>query len=85
MGDKDLIILVGMRNSGKSMYAHHLQTAHSFTQMCLDQIFEQEQSTTIKKFIEANGWQAFRQAETQLFIKTIFKGALNKFDLFSAL
>lgn len=71
--DLDLLILIGMRNSGKSMYSNHLKENYGFQEYCLDAVFEENQGVTIQEFINEHGWEEFRQKETETFLKIIAK------------
>ena len=56
------------------MYSSHLVENENFKEYCLDKMFTEKEGMTIKEFIQANSWEAFREKETQMFIDTIFKG-----------
>lgn len=58
------MVLIGMRNSGKSMLAHHLAESGGFKEICLDTVFEEKYKTEIKDFIKEYGWEDFRGKET---------------------
>lgn len=68
------MILIGMRNSGKTMYAQYLKNKYNFIEYCLDKIFEERQGMSITEYIEKNGWKNFRSEETKIFIDIITKG-----------
>lgn len=71
--DGSLLVLVGMRNAGKSMYSDHIARTDGYVEYCMDAMFA-DTFGPIADFVTTNGWDEFRSREAQLFIDTLFKG-----------
>ncbi len=68
---KDKIILLGMMGSGKTTVAKILAELTGIKNYELDEIFEKENSTSIKDFFKLKGENEFRKKETELLKKVL--------------
>lgn len=73
MSDK-IIFLVGMMGSGKSSVAPHLARLLNLPWQDMDTLFEQREKTTIAKYFEQYGQEAFREKEAALLLDIIAEG-----------
>jgi shikimate kinase len=62
----DNLVLVGYRGVGKSAVARHLARLTGWELCSLDEMLKKRFSQGLQEFIQANGWPAFRAAETEL-------------------
>ncbi|RIA91003.1 Shikimate dehydrogenase [Glomus cerebriforme] len=64
--DQESIIFIGMRGAGKTTLGKDVAKALNREFLDLDHHFESLLSTTISKFIEEEGWDAFRAKEFEI-------------------
>ncbi|CAG8526249.1 3567_t:CDS:2 [Scutellospora calospora] len=67
------LIFIGMRGVGKSTLGKIAANLLSFQFIDVDEYFETTLSTTISKFIEKQGWAAFREKEFEIFASILQK------------
>lgn len=60
------LFLVGLRGSGKSTVGRKAAQALGRTFVDTDELIEAKAGTTIAEYVAANGWDAFRQLESQV-------------------
>jgi len=68
-----IIALTGLRGSGKTKIGTALAENLKAKFFDLDKEIEQKTKTTIKDFIEKNGWEIFRKKENEILEKLIKK------------
>lgn len=59
------IILIGMRAAGKTTMSHAISDGLGMKILDLDTYFESKVGTSIKEFVQKNGWPKFRERETE--------------------
>ncbi len=64
-----------MRGSGKTSNARALANFLNMPLIDLDDAFQLEFSTTIKEFVDKNGWPEFRKKEELVFKKVLLENA----------
>ncbi|KAL5521097.1 hypothetical protein ACEPAG_9019 [Sanghuangporus baumii] len=64
------VVIIGMRGSGKTFIGRLAARALGWTFLDADHAFEEHYKTGVREFVHANGWPAFRTAETEL-LKTL--------------
>ena len=64
------VIVIGMRGSGKTFIGQLAAQTLGWTFLDADHAFEEFHKTGVREFVHANGWPAFRAAETEL-LKTL--------------
>ncbi len=62
----DNLVLIGYRGVGKSAVARHLARLTGWELCSLDDMLKKQFGQGLQEFIQANGWPAFRAAETEL-------------------
>jgi shikimate kinase len=70
------IVLIGMMGSGKSSISKLLAEKLNFNLFELDEIFEKQESITIKEFFEIFKEEAFRKKETEILINSLKKESI---------
>lgn len=60
------IVLIGARGSGKSAVAQALAQTHGMQVVSSDAEIERRAGCRIKDFVEAKGWEAFRDLESEV-------------------
>ncbi|EPH96552.1 shikimate kinase [Enterococcus faecalis 13-SD-W-01] len=67
------IILIGFMGSGKTTIGRRLARKLDYTHRDLDRLFERQHQMAIPTFFERFGEEAFRQKETELLKKNVYK------------
>lgn len=67
------IILIGFMGSGKTTVGRRLARKLNYTHRDLDRLFERQHHMTIQTFFERFGEETFRQKETELLKKNVYK------------
>lgn len=60
------IVLIGMRGSGKTSVANILSKKLSLPTFDTDRMLEEKVGMTLADFVKNNGWDAFRDKETEI-------------------
>ncbi len=60
------LLLIGMRGSGKSTIGKILANKLAMDFVDMDELIEQKQGQKVKEIVEGNGWDHFRQLESEL-------------------
>ena len=74
------IALIGYRGAGKSTVAKILAEKTGWELVCLDELIEKRAGKTIPEIVEQEGWERFRQLESQI-LKEVIKKDPAIFDL----
>lgn len=72
----DRIVLTGFRATGKTSVGVKLADEIGFDCIDMDAALSDEMGSTIKEFVEQNGWPAFRQKEKELLARLAEKKGL---------
>ncbi|EJD07924.1 Pentafunctional AroM protein [Fomitiporia mediterranea MF3/22] len=64
------VVIIGMRGSGKTFVGRLAAQALGWTFLDADHAFEEHHKMGVREFVHANGWRAFRAAETEM-LKTL--------------
>ena len=74
------IALVGYRGSGKSTIGKILAEKTGWELVCLDELIEKRAGKSIPEIVEQEGWERFRQLESEI-LKEVIKKDPAIFDL----
>ena len=74
------IALIGYRGSGKSTIGKILAEKTGWELVCLDELIEKRAGKSIPEIVEQEGWERFRQLESEI-LKEVIKKEPAIFDL----
>ena len=60
------LVLIGYRGTGKTAVSQHLSEELGFQRLGMDETLVERFGMGIPEFVEKNGWDAFREAESEL-------------------
>lgn len=63
---KKNIVLIGYRGVGKSYVSKKLHDLLGMQSFSSDEVFEKKEGLSIGDFVKERGWEAFREAETEI-------------------